>query len=62
MKYVHEKCDISLTQLLCIGYIDSDKDWIDLRCNDFDSLVDIIETDEPIPLGRCSSNRFKSIE
>ena len=49
MKYLHEKCDISPTELLRIRYMDSDKDWIDLRCDDFDSLVDMIETAEPIP-------------
>ena len=49
VKYLHEKCDISPTELLRIRYMDSDKDWIDLRCDDFDSLVDMIETAEPIP-------------
>ena len=32
VKYLHEKCDISPTELLRIfRYMDSDKDWIDLK-------------------------------
>ena len=48
VKQLHEKCDISPTDLLRIKYMDSDKDWIDLRCDDFDSLVDMIETVETV--------------
>lgn len=47
-KHLQEKCKFS-NNVLNIKYMDSDKDWIDLRCSDFESLVDMVESAEIVP-------------
>ena len=47
-KHLQEKCKFS-NNVLNIKYMDSDKDWIDLRCSDFESFVDMVESAEIVP-------------
>ena len=64
VKYLHEKCDISPTELLRIfRYMDSDKDWIDLKMRWLWLISGYDRNSWAYSRpGRCSSNRFKSIE
>ena len=48
IKHLQEKCKFS-NNVLNIKYMDSDNDWIDLRCSDFESLVDMVESAEMVP-------------
>ena len=47
IQQLKDKCHFS--NILNVKYMDRDKDWIDLRCSDFESFVDLVESAEVVP-------------